>query len=664
MSTRSQSVSCRPACFDSLENRLLFAAGPVLWSHDTVGGGRLYTVDVSSGATTVIGSMGVNMYDIAFSPSGQLYGIDSRSNLYKISKTTAAVTGVGNFGTLANALVFSPTGKLLAAGNNTFFSIDPATAARTQIGDLDNNASAGDLAYDSAGNLYLTTTTNKLIKVSPTTGNTTTIGNIGFNEVFGLAFGPNGKMYGLSNATRQVFVINLSTGQGSSPVTMNNITGANGSTFVTEAQPVGPTSTDNSPDITECGDPTYTFTVTYTDPQKVKRGTLGTGDIRVTGPKSYSQVATFVGASSAVDATTITATYSIAVPGGIWDNGDNGTYTVSLQSNQVSDVPGTFSVGKTVGTFVVNVPPPGATLAGGTLTVNGTFGNNSISLSVISTNIQVNRDGVIQTFTKSAVQRINVRALDGNDTITIGNGIPGGTLSGSCGNDTIKPGTGTEQIYGGPDTDTVDYSSRTTGVFVFIDDLANDGASLEDDNVHTDVENLVGGSGNDYLIGSKYNNYLRGNGGNDTLIGMDGNDSLDGGSGADNLSGGLGNDTATYSSRTSGVNVTLDGVSNDGQANERDNVQPDIETIVGGSGNDTLTGNALANNLQGNGGNDTLIGGDGNDTLTGGSGADSLKGGNGNDKLLGKDGTKDVLDGGAGTDTVESDAIDSLVGIP
>jgi serralysin len=48
----------------------------------------------------------------------------------------------------------------------------------------------------------------------------------------------------------------------------------------------------------------------------------------------------------------------------------------------------------------------------------------------------------------------------------------------------------------------------------------------------------------------------------------------------------------------------------------------DIENAKGGSGNDTLIGNALAN---------TLMGGAGNDTLTGGSGADILIGGDGND---------------------------------
>jgi serralysin len=47
-----------------------------------------------------------------------------------------------------------------------------------------------------------------------------------------------------------------------------------------------------------------------------------------------------------------------------------------------------------------------------------------------------------------------------------------------------------------------------------------------------------------------------------------------------------------------------------------------VENAVGGTGNDTLTGNAAANFLVGNGGNDVLNGGSGADTLVGGAGMD------------------------------------------
>lgn len=78
-----------------------------------------------------------------------------------------------------------------------------------------------------------------------------------------------------------------------------------------------------------------------------------------------------------------------------------------------------------------------------------------------------------------------------------------------------------------------------------------------------------------------------------------------------------------------------------------------IEAADGGSGNDTLIGNAAGNRLQGNGGNDTLNGGAGSDTLFGGAGDDVYR-------LL--DSTNDLVQeaANAGTDTVVTIASASL----
>lgn len=68
-----------------------------------------------------------------------------------------------------------------------------------------------------------------------------------------------------------------------------------------------------------------------------------------------------------------------------------------------------------------------------------------------------------------------------------------------------------------------------------------------------------------------------------------------------------------------------------------------IENARGGSGNDVLTGNAVANLLVGNAGNDTL---------DGGLGADTLRGGKGNDIYV-MDNLADVVDEEANTDTAD-----------
>jgi hypothetical protein len=78
-----------------------------------------------------------------------------------------------------------------------------------------------------------------------------------------------------------------------------------------------------------------------------------------------------------------------------------------------------------------------------------------------------------------------------------------------------------------------------------------------------------------------------------------------------------------------------------------------IENAVGGSGNDTITGNSVANVLSGGSGNDTLNGLAGDDTLNGGTGTDTMLGGTGND-IYYVDSLSDVVteNGGEGTDTV------------
>jgi serralysin len=58
-----------------------------------------------------------------------------------------------------------------------------------------------------------------------------------------------------------------------------------------------------------------------------------------------------------------------------------------------------------------------------------------------------------------------------------------------------------------------------------------------------------------------------------------------------------------------------------------------IENAVGGSGSDTIDGNAVSNWLMGGGGNDILRGGGGDDLLAGGPGADRIEGGAGSDTL-------------------------------
>ena len=76
-----------------------------------------------------------------------------------------------------------------------------------------------------------------------------------------------------------------------------------------------------------------------------------------------------------------------------------------------------------------------------------------------------------------------------------------------------------------------------------------------------------------------------------------------------------------------------------------------IEDADGGSGNDSITGNAADNQILGMGGEDTLNGGGGDDMIKGGANDDTINGGPGNDYIYGQNGV-DVVHGGDDSDTI------------
>lgn len=86
----------------------------------------------------------------------------------------------------------------------------------------------------------------------------------------------------------------------------------------------------------------------------------------------------------------------------------------------------------------------------------------------------------------------------------------------------------------------------------------------------------------------------------------------------------------------------------------------DFENARGGSGDDSITGNALANDLRGNNGNDTLYGENGRDWLMGGVGNDLIYGGNDGDTIFGESG-ENTLFGEAGEDDIRGGANDDYI---
>jgi hypothetical protein len=180
--------------------------------------GDLFKINTATGSATLIGNMGAVMTDIAFSPSGELFGV-TFTDLYSIDPTTAASTLIGSLGINdSNALEFVPDGRLfLASRNSTLLrTVNTTTGATTVVGDM-GVSSSGDLAFDlSSGNLFLSAASfpnDNLYQVDPNTAASTLVGSIGFPAVFGIDFFFGSTLFGLTNGGALI-TINTTSGAG------------------------------------------------------------------------------------------------------------------------------------------------------------------------------------------------------------------------------------------------------------------------------------------------------------------------------------------------------------------------------------------------------------------------------------------------------------------
>jgi len=233
---------------------------------------------------------------------------------------------------------------------------------------------------------------------------------------------------------------------------------------------------------------------------------------------------------------------------------------------------------------------------------------------------------------------------EGNDTITGGAGAD--WLSGGEGADVISGGEGADVIF--MDAEDLTLGSVGGGEGFDIGVISSEDAVSMDLSEH-DLEAVLGNKGDDvftssgdsgiYVNGEEGDDQITGSAKGDVLIGGDGSDTLSGGEGddwlfvdgqdnLDNISGGEGSDTLVIQGEE-GMDVDLCAV--------------DVETAIGGAGDDTFSascGKAVS-----------VDGGDGNDSINGGGQDDYLFGGEGDDVIVGGGGS-DVIDGWTGDDTL------------
>ncbi|MGV9008932.1 Ig-like domain-containing protein [Brevundimonas sp.] len=235
-------------------------------------------------------------------------------------------------------------------------------------------------------------------------------------------------------------------------------------------------------------------------------------------------------------------------------------------------------------------------------------------------------------------------ALD--DVLSGGNGSD--VILGQGGDDVIRGGTGaTDELYGGTGDDRFILEANDTIV-----EFANEGydtveARIGVYNLGANIEAMIyTGMGNFIGTGNGLDNALTGGGGDDVLRGRGGNDRLDGGAGTD---------TADYAQATSWVKVRLDlaWTMDDGEGGTDTLVS--IENLTGSQFDDVMVGNAGNNVILGGLGADVLLGGDGDDIIMGGQiQANQVHGGRGDDWFI-LDAPDTVIEhAGEGIDTVES----------
>ncbi|MEI7875984.1 MAG: hypothetical protein WCK95_27950 [Alphaproteobacteria bacterium] len=281
------------------------------------------------------------------------------------------------------------------------------------------------------------------------------------------------------------------------------------------------------------------------------------------------------------------------------------------------------------------------------------------------------------------VPGVSIVGTNSNDVISLIATAPGqpfatgrdDTIDGADGADTMAGGLGDDTYYVDNLLDVVDEGSDAgiDAVYVQVDYTL--GANVENliqtgsasiAAIGNSLDNrLTGNSGDNLLVGGEGADQLVGGAGSDVLIGGNGSDNLSGGDDADYLlidgsdtaiNGGAGFDSAFVQT---GAAVTLDmgtasiewAQGNSGSDTFNAATQTGAVYIYGMGGDDTITGSAFGDYLDGGDGTDTLAGGDGADLMLGNGGSDILLGQGGDDSLI-ELGGDSVIDGGAGFDSL------------
>jgi Ca2+-binding RTX toxin-like protein len=186
-------------------------------------------------------------------------------------------------------------------------------------------------------------------------------------------------------------------------------------------------------------------------------------------------------------------------------------------------------------------------------------------------------------------------------------------LLGTANGETIIALGGTDTVMGGAGADVIrgdegdDFISAQDG-----DDMAFGGAGSDDVLGGAGNDMLYGDAGSDRIFGDAGNDLINTGSGNDTAHGGDGNDMFvaEASDGNDNYYGDAGSDTLDMAAITANLTVDLGtGFAGRGSASSNQSGNDtlwNVENVVTGSGNDTITASSAVNVIDGGAGNDTF----------------------------------------------------------
>ncbi len=253
---------------------------------------------------------------------------------------------------------------------------------------------------------------------------------------------------------------------------------------------------------------------------------------------------------------------------------------------------------------------------------------------------------------------------EGNDVI---HGREGDDrIVGNEGDDVIYAGAGNDVVFGGAGDD---FIFGEQGDDFLSGDEGNDTVSGGEGD-----DTVLGGDGDDLVLGDQGDDTLSGGADNDVLIGGVGEDTAHGddgddvfiaevSDGDDHYDGGEGADTYVLSATTAPATVNLEAEEATSSVTGTDELI-DFENVIGSLGDDEITGNDEANDLNGSLGDDEIKGGEGDDTLQGDEGNDELEGEAGDDLFVATVGDgDDTYDGGEGEDTFDASELTERVEI-